>query len=187
MSSLHSLLSVLQRQHAHIGMLLARVGDSSGTARHGAVADLLQYVALHESAEQTFMHPVALKSVGDVAAVQGRVVEEREIEAVITRLEGLDPASVDFMIYFGLLEEAMSGHTRAEENVEARVLGAVPDHDLEHMARGIELVDVWMDPAARLIDGSVARMPLRPGVTDVGFSEMHRRSLEAFDAVFRLR
>ncbi|GAA6527656.1 hemerythrin domain-containing protein [Intrasporangium sp. DVR] len=189
MSPPQSLLRVLQRQHAHIASLTSRVMESVGRERQGAVTDLLQYVALHESAEQTFMHPVAIRSVGDMSAVQGRVAEEREIEAVITHLEGLNPDSVDFMIYFGLLEEALSGHTRAEEEVEAPVLGAVvPDQEIEHMARGLELVDVWMDPATRSIDGSMARLPLLPGPAgQVGFGELQRRSLEAFDAVFRLR
>lgn len=189
MSSPHSLLRVLQRQHAHIADLVARVTDSSEAERERAVADLLQYVALHESAEQSFMHPVAMSSVGDVAAVQGRVAEEREIEAVITHLEGLDADSMDFLIYFALLEEALAGHTRAEEEVEAPVIrDAISDHELDQMARGLELVDAWMDPANRSIGGSVARLPLHPGERDgVRFDELHRRSLEAFEAVLRIR
>ncbi|MDV3220275.1 hemerythrin domain-containing protein [Intrasporangium sp.] len=189
MSAPQHLLRVLRRQHARIASLLSRVTETEGSARRAAVAELLHYVALHESAEQTFMHPVGLQAVGDRAAVQGRVVEEREIEAVITNLEGLDPDSMDFMIYFGLLEEALGGHTRAEEEVEARLLEqAVPGEQLETISHDLALVDVWMDPATRSIGGSAARLPWRPGNTDgARFGELRRRSLEAFEAVARIR
>ena len=189
MSSPESLLRVLRRQHAHIGSLVFAVTVSSGQERKNAVADLLHYVALHESAEQTFMHPVGLKSVGDLAAVQGRVVEEREIEAVITHLESLDADSMDFMIYFGLLEEALNGHARAEEDLEAHTISeAVPDEQIKSIASGLELVDVWMDPATHSIVGSVAQMPWPRGDRNgVRFGEMHRKSLAAFGAVSRHR
>lgn len=185
----HSLLGVLRRQHAQIEALVSRVLDVGGAERKGAVVDLLRYVALHESAEQTFMHPVGLRSAGDAAAVQGRVAEEREIEAVIMNLEGLDPDSMDFLIYFGLLEEALRGHTRAEEEVEAPVLGrAVNNGELEQIAHDLALVDAWMDPATRSIGGSVARLPWTVGPpSGVRFGDLHRRSLEAFEAVARTR
>lgn len=189
MSSSESLLRVLRRQHSYIASLVFGVTVSSGQQRENAMVDLLHYIALHESAEQTFMHPVGLKSVGDLAAVQGRVAEEREIEAVITHLEGLDGDSMDFMIYFGLLEEALNGHTRAEEDVEAHTIcDAVADEQVQSIASGLELVDVWMDPATHSIGGSVAQLPWTPGVRNgVRFGELHRKSLEAFEAVSRLR
>ncbi|HEX6054854.1 MAG TPA: hemerythrin domain-containing protein [Intrasporangium sp.] len=189
MPSPESLLRVLRRQHAYIASLVFSVTVSSGQERENAMADLLHYVALHESAEQTFMHPVALKSVGDLAAVQGRVAEEREIEAVITHLEGLDTDSMDFMIYFGLLEEALNGHTRAEEDVEAHTIGnAVADAEVQSMARDLELVDAWMDPATHSIGGSVAQLPWTPGQHNgARFEELSRKSLEAFAAVSRIR
>ena len=189
MSSPESLLRVLRRQHAYIASLVFGVTVSSGEERKRAVADLLHYVALHESAEQTFMHPVALKSVGDLAAVQGRVAEEREIEAVIIHLERLDADSMDFMIYFGLLEEALSGHTRAEEDVEAHTIGnALGDDKVRSIARDLELVDAWMDPATHSIGGSVAQLPWSPDQRNgARFEELSRKSLEAFAAVSRIR
>lgn len=189
MSSPESLLRVLRRQHAHIASLVFRVTDSSGSERGAAVADLLHYVALHESAEQTFMHPVGLTRVGDLAAVQGRVVEEREIAAVITHLEDLDSDSMDFMIYFALLEEALAGHTRAEEDIEAHTISdAVPEDVVQSIAAGLELVDAWMDPATHSISGSVAQLPWTPGQRNgASFAELYRKSLEAFEAVSRIR
>lgn len=189
MSAPQSLLRVLRRQHARIATLVSRVTETEGPARRAAVTDLLHYVALHESAEQTFMHPVGLKALGDRAAVQGRVAEEREIEAVITNLEGLDPDSMDFMIYFGLLEEALRGHTRAEEELEAQLLElAVPDDQLETISHDLALVDTWMDPATRSIGGSAARLPWNGDESDgARFGDLRRRSLEAFEAVARIR
>ena len=189
MASPESLLRVLRRQHAYIASLVFGVTVSSGKERQHAVADLLHYIALHESAEQTFMHPAGLASVGDLAAVQGRVVEEREIEAVITHLESLDADSMDFMIYFGLLEEALTGHARAEEDVEAHTIcNALPDEQVQSIASGLELVDTWMDPATHSIGGSVAQLPWGRGERNgMRFGELHARSLEAFEAVFRLR
>jgi hypothetical protein len=189
MSSPESLLRVLRRQHAYIASLVFGVTVSVGQERDNAVADLLHYIALHEAAEQTFMHPVGLESVGDLAAVQGRVVEEREIEAVITHLEGLDADSMDFLIYFGLLEEALNGHTRAEEDVEAHTISnAVADETVQAITRGLELVDAWMDPATHSIGGSVAQLPWTSGERNgLRFGELHRKSLEAFEAVSRIR
>lgn len=183
-----TLLEVLRRQHARISALLRRVMHVDGGERREAVTDLLRYLALHESAEQIFVHPAGLRAAGDRAAVQGRVAEEHEIEAVIANLEGLDPDSMDFMIYFGLLEEALSGHLRAEEDVEVRMLGASLDHhDLDRMARDLDLVDAWMDPAIRSIGGSVAQLPFAANGAPVRYGDLQHRSLLAFGAVARAR
>ena len=183
----HALLGVLHRQHAHIAELLSHVLDVSGPERSTAMTELLRYLALHESAEQTFMHPVGLRTAGDAAAVQGRMAEEGEIVAVITNLEGVKPDSMDFLIYISLLEEAFHSHSRAEEEVEASVLGAnVGNDELERIAQDLALVDLWMDPATASIPGSVAHLPWA-GNHLRGFGELHRRSLRAFEAVARTR
>lgn len=183
----HALLGVLHRQHARIAELLSRAHEASGAERSEAVAELFHYLALHESAEQTFMHPVCLRSAGDAAAVQGRLVEEGELEAVIANLEGVDPDSLDFLIYFGLLEESFRAHSRAEEEIEAAVLAeTVSTDELERIAHDLSLVDTWMDPATRSIPGSVAHLPWMGNHT-VPFGDLHRRSLTAFEAVARTR
>lgn len=184
-----SLLSVLRRQHAHIEAMTSRVLDVEGPARREAVVDLLRYLALHESAEQTFMRPPWLTSSGGTAAARARVAQEREIEAVIVNLETVHPESVDFLIYFGLLEEALRSHTRVEEEVEVPILGGcLPPHEVERIAQQVGLVDAWMDPAMHSIDGSVARLPWTVGPhQNVRYGELRQKSLEAFEAVARMR
>ena len=110
-------------------------------------------------------------------------------EAVITHLEDLDSDSVDFMIYFGLLEEALNGHTRAEEDIEAHTISNAVSQDVVHsIAAGLELVDAWMDPATHSIGGSVAQLPWLPGERNgARFGELSRKSLEAVEAVSRIR
>ena len=67
---------------------------------------------------------------------------------------------MDFLIYISLLEEAFHSHSRAEEEVEASVLGAnVGNDELERIAQDLALVDLWMDPATASIPGSVAHLP----------------------------
>ena len=139
------LVDVLVRQHRRIRGLVEevrRAQRSSGRSR--AVNRLLRYLSLHESAEQAVVHPAGIREVGDLAAVQDRIQEEHELAALVSRLEVCHPASIDFMIYFGLLDEALDSHLSAEERIEAPALVAdLAEETLRRMVAALALVDEW--------------------------------------------
>lgn len=181
------LLETLNRQHAVVRELVAEVSRATDGVRRQAVDRLLRYLALHEAAEQAVMHPTGLLNAADVDVVEGRIAEEHEIHALITRLEECPPGSVDFMIYFGLLDEALSAHLRAEEEVEAPVLtSSLGEDELRHLAATLALVDSWSDSSA----------PIPPPLAgDIGagrrsgtrFSDRFQRAVRTFEDMFQRR
>lgn len=152
------LLAVMRRQHVRIAALVDAVMTTGETRRPDAVRRLLAYLALHESAEQSLVHPLGLAVGVDVSAVRQRVAEEHEISAVVSRLERLDCSSVDFMIQFGLLDEALRAHVEAEERVEVPAIAErASPHDLDRIADSLALVDSWYEALMRRIVGWGAR------------------------------
>jgi hypothetical protein len=140
-----SLATTIAGQHASVRRLFAEATDASTDVRGARFADLARYLAIHEAAEQTFLH--RLDAEQDAAAeaggvVQQRLDEEQEASTLVVRLEQLGPDDPAFLTQLGLLEEAVEQHAAREERDELPLLeGALAPGQLAAVQDGVGLVD----------------------------------------------
>lgn len=157
---------MISGQHGLIKALMTRVAMSSGSDRSGAFARFRRFVAVHEAAEQTLLHPQGLTRLTDVDVSGERITEEQAAGAIITQLEQLD--GPDFTVQFGLLEQAVLRHAEAEERQELpRLVEALPDGTIDQILEGFALVQPWTDDESSPI-------------ADASFDHMLRDAMVAF-------
>lgn len=104
---------LLKSEHHDIEEMIAKVKDNSGAARDTAFTALRRFLAAHEAAEETFIHPLA-----DPAMAQQRVSEEEEAGKVIAQLEAMDSATPAFEDAFAKFATSVKAHSEAEEHKE---------------------------------------------------------------------
>src|SRR5687768_318566 len=85
------IVSFLKMQHEQVKALFERVELAKGEARAKAFVELRRMLAVHETAEEEIVHPVARRTLADgEAVVRARLHEERKAKAVLSELETLD-------------------------------------------------------------------------------------------------
>jgi hypothetical protein len=107
----------LTDQHEQVKELLPTVLDGSGDERSKAFAEVRRYLALHETIEQTVIHPKAKKDVSS-DVVDERISEEEEATDAITELEGMALDSEDFEQHYARLMLDVIEHAEHEEHEE---------------------------------------------------------------------
>src|SRR5918997_6481071 len=88
----HDVVEFLIGQHMQIRDLFTEVQASTGQARRDAFERLVTLLAVHETAEEQLIHPLARAGVdggGDI--VDDRLSEEREAKELLATLEDLGP------------------------------------------------------------------------------------------------
>ncbi|CNH19919.1 hemerythrin HHE cation binding domain-containing protein [Mycobacterium tuberculosis] len=76
-----------------------------------------QLLAVHETAEEMFIHPRARAEVGD-QLVDLRLREEHEAKELLSSIEGLDVGSQEFLDELTKLRDAVLAHAEHEEDLE---------------------------------------------------------------------
>jgi hypothetical protein len=165
-----NVVAYLKEQHQEIKALFTKTLISSGNARRNAFYDLRRLMAIHETAEETIVHPAArraLRSIGD-AIVSARIHEEHEAKVALTKLEQMDTSTLEFETALRTLETEVLAHAEKEEKEEFSRLGEGLDSArLERMRTFAELVESvaptrphasLMSPAANVLGGPFAAM-----------------------------
>jgi uncharacterized membrane protein len=116
-STSDDVLGAIAAQHAKITSLVQLVSTAGPEDREASLRDLLGYLAGHEAVEEALIHPLLPGGAAQDVARQ-RVLEEEGVGQQIERLEQLDPASPSFTTQFGLIEDAITHHAKAEETEE---------------------------------------------------------------------
>jgi hemerythrin superfamily protein len=173
-------VSFLKGQHNEIKRLFADVETSAGDQRAEAFRDLRRLLAVHETAEEEFVHPRARKAMtGGDAVVSARLHEENEAKKMLADLEKIGVDDADFTIQLAELKGAVLAHAEHEENDEFPAL--VAETDPEHLQR-----------MARLVQAAESMAPTRPhaGVESAAanmiagpFAAMLDRARDAFKKV----
>ena len=113
-------IDLLLAQHARIEELFVLAAAAEGAAKRDAFDDLVHLLAVHETAEEEVVHPLArsLPSAGGDAMVDDRLAEERQAKEMLVVLidAGVDSDSFDESLL--LLREAVLMHARHEERYE---------------------------------------------------------------------
>ena len=131
-------VAVVTAQHARVTQLVREVGLAPAAERGIALHGLLAYLAGHEAVEEELLHPWAVFDDNEPVG-QARVTEETGVGEQIKRLEELGPDSEVFSTQFGLIEEAITRHARAEEEQELpRLADIVSDDEAAVIVRAFE-------------------------------------------------
>lgn len=117
-------VAFLKAQHNLIEDMFDQVLHATDPkAREKPFATLRQLLAVHETAEEMLVHPRARheSDAGD-AIVDARLKEEHSAKELLSRIEGLDVTSDEFIDQVTKLREAVLEHAKREESEEFPVL-----------------------------------------------------------------
>ncbi|MFF7651586.1 hemerythrin domain-containing protein [Streptomyces sp. NPDC007983] len=137
-------VALLTRQHGEIRNLFDEVERASGDDRRDAFRRLVRMLAVHETAEEEVVHPVARRSFdGAEAVVDDRLREEKEAKEKLSRLDGMDTADAAFMPLLRELRTEVMAHARAEERYEfAQLRRHTEPRQLATMAKAVQAAEV---------------------------------------------
>jgi len=112
-------IDLLVDQHAQIRQLFMQTLMSEGEERKEFFGQLVRMLAVHETAEEEVIHPMARKTLpnGD-ALIDDRLEEERKAKELLATLEKMDTDDPNFMSMLDRLRMAVLTHARAEERYE---------------------------------------------------------------------
>jgi hemerythrin superfamily protein len=112
-------IDVLVGQHKEIRRLFDEVSRKKGDQRAEAFTRLRRLLAVHETAEEEIVHPVARRSLTNGRAViDARLEEENESKKTLQALEKMDPSTQGFETLFAQFREAVLAHADREEREE---------------------------------------------------------------------
>jgi hemerythrin superfamily protein len=118
------IVGLLREQHSRIRDLFDLTLRSTGQARKDAFQDLVRLLAVHETAEEEIVHPVARRSLpGGDGIVEDRLNEERKAKEMLAELDGMDTDDPSFPAKLDKLRIDVLTHARAEERYEFERLG----------------------------------------------------------------
>ncbi|MEU8125452.1 hemerythrin domain-containing protein [Spirillospora sp. NPDC049024] len=111
-------VDLLRAQHGRIRDLFDEVMDSEGKERRKAFQQLVKLLAVHETAEEEIIHPMARRLPGGDGIVDDRLAEEREAKELLSELDGMDIEDPRFLKSLDKLRIDVLTHARAEERYE---------------------------------------------------------------------
>ncbi|TDC72792.1 hemerythrin domain-containing protein, partial [Actinomadura sp. 7K507] len=112
-SSTTDLVDLLKAQHGRIRDLFDEVMHSEGQERKESFRALVRLLAVHETAEEEIVHPVARRLPGGDGIVDDRLAEEREAKELLSELDGMDTDDPAFLKSLDKLRMDVLTHARA--------------------------------------------------------------------------
>jgi hypothetical protein len=136
-------VSFLKQQHAHIKTMFEDVIESRGRERVKAFHALRRMLAVHETAEEEIVHPVAKRALpGGVTIVEARLKEEHDVKKALSELEKIDVNSLEFERKLEALKTSIVLHAEAEEQEEfERLPNELDPRRLDRMRMLVELAE----------------------------------------------
>lgn len=114
-----NVVDLLLRQHEEIRKLFARYDKSTGKTRERVFEQLRCLLAVHETAEEEIVHPIARETIGNgERIINARLKEERQAKELLQQMERYDVGSIEFESLFGRLRKAVETHADHEEHFE---------------------------------------------------------------------
>jgi hemerythrin superfamily protein len=122
------------KDHNEIKELFTRVEQSIGDQKREAFEELVRKLAVHETAEQEVVHPLARKAeASDV--VEERLTEEKEGERALSELVKMGVEAPEFKDMFEQLKADVLFHASKEETDEhPKIRSGVKAAQLEKLA-----------------------------------------------------
>ena len=142
--STDDVVKFLKGQHDLIKDMFEEVFSASEPkARETAFVELRQLLAVHESAEEMVVHPRARHEIADGdEIVDARLHEEHAAKQQLSKLEGMDIDSDEFIDELTKFRDAVIDHAEHEENEEFNQLQRKLDSDdLGRMAKAVQAAE----------------------------------------------
>jgi hemerythrin superfamily protein len=136
-------VALLIQQHGEIRNLFDEVEKTKGDDRRDAFHRLVRMLAVHETAEEQIVHPVARRAAeGGEQVVADRLEEERKAKEALSRLESMDVEDSAFLPALVELRMDVMKHARAEERYEFTHLRRMNDpKKLASMAKALKAAE----------------------------------------------
>jgi hemerythrin superfamily protein len=136
-------VDLLIHQHSQIRDLFDEVENTLGEARKNAFDRLVRLLAVHETAEEEIIHPLARRVLpGGEEIVDDRLEEERQAKEKLARLESMDPETPQFLSELDKLRIAVLTHARAEERYEfQRIRDELGDTQRRGLAAAVKIAE----------------------------------------------
>ena len=160
-TSSEDIIDILLAQHHQIKLLFDQIGKAQGEHRDKLFGELVGLLAVHESVEESLVHPLAERKLDVGDAVRERMAEEQDAKTALARLYDMGTADPGFEHELTALRDAVAAHAEAEEELEFLRLRDVTQP--ERLARmGAAMRFIASDrPLAGSAVGSVRPSPRR--------------------------
>lgn len=124
-STMHDqdVIELLLDQHTQIKNLFHRISTATGEEKRRLFQELTRLLAVHESAEEQVVHPIARTMAGD-SVVDARLREEDEAKHTLAELYRLGPDSDEFDAKMTMFAADVIDHATHEEQQEFLALRA---------------------------------------------------------------
>jgi Hemerythrin HHE cation binding domain len=116
-----NVIDVLVEQHHQIKDMLLDVAEARGDEKEELFQDIVKVLAVHETAEEHIVHPMARPTVGD-SMVDERLSEEEQIQHALVELYELGTTHAGFDRRVRELADAFGEHAGKEQTEEFAVL-----------------------------------------------------------------
>jgi hypothetical protein len=152
-----SIIDVLVEQHHQIKDMLLDVAEARGDQKEELFQDVVGLLAVHESAEEHVVHPMARLMVGD-GTVDERLNEEKKIKHALVELYELTVSHPGFDRRVRALADEFDKHASKEQTEEFAVLSDKAElAELRRMGGAVVAMEAEiMGRRARLSEGARA-------------------------------
>lgn len=137
-------VAFLKAQHNLIEDMFDQVLHASDPqAREKPFVQLRQLLAVHETAEEMVVHPRARsEQVAGDDVVDARLKEEHEAKELLSKIEGLDVTSKQFIDELTKLRDAVLEHAQREESEEfSKLQRQLDDNDLKRLGTAVRAAE----------------------------------------------
>jgi hypothetical protein len=136
-------VTFLMTQHEEVKEEFERVLVTRGAEREKAFVALRRLLAVHETAEEEIVHPMARKAIPDGdRIVDARLAEEKAAKRALAELETMMVDSPQFDTAIRALQSKVVAHSESEEREEFGALAASVDAPrLDRMRKAAELAE----------------------------------------------
>ena len=115
----NDVVELLLRQHQLVRQYFSEVENSTGEERREAFDRLRRLLAVHETAEEEVVHPMARRVLPDGdQLIDRRLDEENHAKRILEDLDATGADSVDFETKLSTLKTAVLQHAEREEQEE---------------------------------------------------------------------
>jgi hemerythrin superfamily protein len=136
-------VELLIDQHNQIRQMFGEMDKAQGERKREVFEDIVRMLAIHETAEEEVVHPVAGRVINaGQQVVEQRLHEEDQAKHMLAELYDLGPDKPEFDVRFQALKNAVLQHAEREERDEFSQLREKVDADqLRRMADAVRLAE----------------------------------------------
>lgn len=138
-----NVVELLLDQHTRIKDLFRELSQAHGERKNELFEDLVRLLAVHETAEEIVVHPMARKELDNGEhVVEARLHEEGEAKRALAELHDIGVDHADFDTKLAKLAEDVIEHADHEERDEFSQLRAkLPEDRLRRMAGAVRTAE----------------------------------------------